>query len=997
MSDVTQLSDEELLAIIQAGGDVQPVDASTGEALNPAQAQTYRQLNAAGGIDPNAQGGSPRLPLAQRAPEDTPSPGQFFVDTQGKVQKQRDPEAEYLRSAITRAMPLVGPAVEMLQNGGERAFSTGVPVLGAFADEANAGLNAALSPTVEPLLRGLESLGVSTPYDEQFRLSKDGNKFADRYAQALSLERLQNDAARSANPDAVGAGMVAGTVAAIPYLPSAALGAETGLLARMGVGALEGAGVGGLQGYGEGAGSYDDPSRARGAGMGAVIGGGVGAGFPVAMKAGGAAWKATGGKVMDAVRSRMSPAIAAEPDVQALAQMTGGEVGMPRALAQGGDRDLADLLATITASPKVPQVAPSQMDDAYARIARAAQRQGQTSDQLAEAVAKLGPRGVLADSGQSMRDLTRAAMNRPSGAEDIARKNLNLRQEGLRDGGEYVARPSSSRIVDEAASGMGVGEKSYLDTFDNLNKIQKEAADPLYAQVREIGATDSPTLQSLMARPSMKKAIARAYRIAKEEGRNPEDLAIVSVESPGNWVSSLPPEDQVVLQAQGVILKRGGAGKAPTQGPSLAKFLADNGGVVDDGGDLAAMGAGDWNKGKAYQRGLIAKAAEAQGALPGTAPKAYQPGGTSADDAALKAWEAGYFPQWKERPTTRELYDALADELRGKPRYARDMSADLTDRLRLRDEADEAVYRGGAEPPPSPDDYTGRPMPTDEPAYEAQPTAETWDFVKRGLDDELETYRNKTTGELVLNDEGRAVQKTLKELRGELVNLNPVYGEALNAYSGPAAMKDALEAGKGAFRENGEGLQRKFSTMNSGEREMYRLGAVQALRDKLGNADVTYNAAQRAGLLKPNQLERFKELFPSETAFRSFVETMDREAAMFSTRSDLFRQSTTAKQLANSGEESPIAGLMETAVNIKTGGIPAILRALNNIGAPKMSEPTAEAIAAITTNLDQSQLPAIISRIEKMSSTEALAAALKRSTGYGATTTAAGAPTERAR
>ncbi|MDZ4320922.1 MAG: hypothetical protein U1A07_19130, partial [Phenylobacterium sp.] len=390
---------------------------------------------------------------------------------------------------------------------------------------------------------------------------------------------------------------------------------------------------------------------------------------------------------------------------------------------------------------------------------------------------------------------------------------------------------------------------------------------------------------------------------------------------------------------------------------------------ADAGGELVSMDGQAWHVGKPFVRKLIGE-------------------GGDADEWALRAWEAGYFPQWESRPTTRQLYDALRDEMQGRPVYARDAAAELTERLAAKDAAEELIYRGGAEPPPSPDDYVGRPEPEVEIAYQATPTAETWDYVKRGLDDVLETYRNKTTGELVLNDQGRAVLRTLQELRGELINLNPVYGEALEAYSGPAAMKDALEAGRGAFRETGESLQRRFEDFTAGEREMYRLGAIQTLREKLGGEDVTIDAARRAGVLKPAQLERLKVLFPTDRAFNDFVRTLDAEQTMFRTRAAVTGNSTTAKQLAAMQEEapSPLETAADAGASVVTGGFTplTLLRALSQAGSKKLSPEAAEAIAALTTGLDQTRLPAVLEEIYAVQRREALAAALERSLGVGA-------------
>jgi len=65
------------------------IDGETKEALTPAQQSTYRQLQAAGGIDLNAAPGSPRLPRAQRPNSDTEnlSPDTFTVDERGFVRQ----------------------------------------------------------------------------------------------------------------------------------------------------------------------------------------------------------------------------------------------------------------------------------------------------------------------------------------------------------------------------------------------------------------------------------------------------------------------------------------------------------------------------------------------------------------------------------------------------------------------------------------------------------------------------------------------------------------------------------------------------------------------------------------------------------------------------------------------------------------------------------------------------------------------------------------------
>lgn len=290
--DVTKLSDEELMQYVKGGGQFQPVDAHTGQALNDAQGQTYGQLAAVGGLDPRAEPGSARMPLAQQRAEDTPNPGQFYVDPQGRVQQMPNSDLENTSRAV---------------NDRTRAFARGVPVLGAFADEADAATNALLAPAVEPALRGLERMGVPTPYDERYRLDNVGD-YKQRYNAAINMQRFMDDRFDQERPkESLGwqiGGGVAGTVAALPALgaATAAAGPEAGVLMRMGTGAVEGAAAGGLHGYGTGTGDWNDPSRVGNAGIGAGIGAVAGGAVPIAAEVGGAAWKATGGRVVDALR-----------------------------------------------------------------------------------------------------------------------------------------------------------------------------------------------------------------------------------------------------------------------------------------------------------------------------------------------------------------------------------------------------------------------------------------------------------------------------------------------------------------------------------------------------------------------------------------------------------------------------------------------------------------------------------------------------------------------
>lgn len=108
-------------------------------------------------------------------------------------------------------------------------------------------------------------------------------------------------------------------------------------------------------------------------------------------------------------------------------------------------------------------------------------------------------------------------------------------------------------------------------------------------------------------------------------------------------VDAIPADDDI----KGLLsdLKRG----APKQQPqSLSAFLRAKGGLREDGGELANMGV----DGKA---------------TPGLRN---DKSGLALDDATHAAWEAGYMPEFAERPDINDFLALLRDDVNGRPIYA---------------------------------------------------------------------------------------------------------------------------------------------------------------------------------------------------------------------------------------------------------------------------------------------------------------------------------------
>ncbi len=404
--------------------------------------------------------------------------------------------------------------------------------------------------------------------------------------------------------------------------------------------------------------------------------------------------------------------------------------------------------------------------------------------------------------GRGGESLARAVAAVPGPGQDIAEQVLRTRQ------GEAPGRMMATTIRD-----LGDGGTSFHPTLDQLDMKRLVESKPLYEQAWAKGPVQSTRLDDLARRPSIKDAIKKAFRLAMEEGEDAKGLGLFDLDNMDDWVSEAPPTGAVVAGAEKAAA-RGGLAKAP-QGKSLIKYLADGGGIRDDGGELWARDANLWNKGKAYQRRLIGD-------------------GDTADGWAERAWEQGYFPQFQERPGPQDLIDAIEDELRGRPRYARPADPRAADRVRMLDEAEEMAYRGGdADDLPHPDQYVGRPEPRREPVFDGVPTAKTWDYVKRALDELIEEKRDPVTKRLPRTDTMRLMDETRRDLRGELVNQNPAYGPALAAYSGPSRAIDAMHLGRrlAGGRMDAEDVAEGLSKMSKNELDGLRLGLARGLAD----------------------------------------------------------------------------------------------------------------------------------------------------------------------
>lgn len=777
--DVTKLSDQQLMALIQG---------SPTSAPDSANASPIVVHGSPGAVSVERVGARPVV-YDGASPQGAPAESRAGGDQRGASSVQ--------------------PTLQAI-NSGVASFAEGVPVLGGFLKEADAATDAAIAPAVEPIARHMPHLVQALMgYDPKAEIG-DLPTFKQRYDAAQNIQRFKADQFHAEHPVAdtglkVG-GTVAGTLAMLPALgaATAAAGPEAGLLTRAGAGAVEGGLIGATDGYGRGQGALTDHSRVRGAEMGGMFGAGGGVALPVASRIAGTAYRNTAGRIVDALRGSRTVQAPADETAARLAKVL--SEGNPQASEMKPDR--ADVESALVAAQRSPLVTrASNVDDAYVRIARAAARQKMTPEEMAQRARDVGPFGTLADTGESARDLLRAAVNRPGQGATIAEENLTPRQNGVFDPetGTFPVRPSSLRITDQAQAGMGLEGKDFHTEIDSLLASRKAAADPAYEAMRAHPPIAAAELSDFVASPVFKSAYDDARTIA----------AKTFVKLPDGTEKIIPLPDKMPAQL-------------------------------------------DWR---------------------------------------------------------------------------------------------------------------------------------TLDLMKQAMDDTISTAPQQGIGAT-----SRGASKGyLQRFVAKLDSLNPDYKAARDAFAGPTAMKDALEEGRTLLSEDAPVVAASIASRPESERQMLRLGALQALQTKLGNQNVTFDAASQAGLMKPNQLARFKALFPDPASFADFYRSMQAEKTMFGTNKAAFGNSTTAKQMLNVMEPSDpqIEGMTQAAAAGGSGNIIGLVRAIHRMGMESpMSEDTAATIASVLSSHDAENLPQVIGKMTQAQRAAALADVIRKSNGTAVGVTA---------
>lgn len=487
---------------------------------------------------------------------------------------------------------------------------------------------------------------------------------------------------------------------------------------------------------------------------------------------------------------------------------------------------------------------------------------------------------LAAGSGRSLDGNEIAAMGKPiTSAEALGPNGVSQMTALIRRSGRSAglaedalgarAADQSSRILQDFADITGADPAGSADIIANLAATGRRNAAPLYRAYNATQIEQSPLIENILRRPIGRKALRAAYEIARNEGRNPEELGMFIVERNEPRQSGLlggVPKD-AELAADLDAMRSGRRTQGAGRGETLLSFISKNGGIRDEGGELAQIGADTWNRQGAWRS------------------RAVRDDGLSLEQMADRARAAGYFPDVVDatadgadnyqRLSSQDIINAIDDELRGNPMYARavgdtNRSAGAAARTARRDALEERLNREGIDISKMSNDDVARALANADDA-EARamaflngdapgapmvdflpgetPTAETLDLVKRGMDNVIEGYRDGTTRRLNLTPAGQAELNALTQFRGELIRLtggkDGTYAQALSAGGDPIRLEEAFNQAGRLFGTgvNERAFAQRIEKMGEADRGALIAGLVDDLYTKARN-----------GRLRPNQL-----------------------------------------------------------------------------------------------------------------------------------------------
>lgn len=220
------------------------------------------------------------------------------------------------------------------------------------------------------------------------------------------------------------------------------------------------------------------------------------------------------------------------------------------------------------------------------------------------------------------------------------------------------------------------------------------------------------------------------------------------------------------------------------------------------------------------------------------------------------------------------------------------------------------------------------------------------DTLKQSLYDAAEAAKRQGNNKMA-----RAIDDVRVSLTGKLDQISPkvngesVYKLARDAYAGPSQLIDAAELGRTAMKADTFDVQSAVKAMSQSEGDAFRIGALQALREKAGTQGGQTSLLRM--WMEPATRDRLKGIFGNN--YKEFAAAVAKEARLKGLEG-VGRGSQTAARMYGAGDLD-VAPLLDTAALASSaahGNAPGMLTgAVNLWNRVKTPEPVRDSMGAL--------------------------------------------------
>lgn len=265
---------------------------------------------------------------------------------------------------------------------------------------------------------------------------------------------------------------------------------------------------------------------------------------------------------------------------------------------------------------------------------------------------------------------------------------------------------------------------------------------------------------------------------------------------------------------------------------------------------------------------------------------------------------------------------------------------------------------------------TGQTIDLSKLKYGEQVPMNVLDTLKQSLYDASQALR-KTGSNSQANayDDVREKLVSVLEAKSPKVGNQSAYTLAMKTWAGPSQMSDAAEVGRKAMTDDVLNLGQAMKGFTQSETDAFRVGALQALRQKTGTE------AGQTSLLKmwkePATQDRLKAVF--ENDYKSFASAVAKEARLKALEST-GRGSASAARLAGQADLD-VAPLAQAAGAAASGNPMAIVTSAVNLARQTQTpEAVRNEIGKILLSRDPQQLTQLAEIVRKLNESRARAA-----------------------